>query len=154
MIIVNVINTLNQVTEATENKVFKQQLQNQLKVISESLVTHVKYQVENDPLKNPAPLVKRICDQFQEEQKQPPPQPESQLKRSEQSEQQPKQEPEISKSNFEKPAAPITLSVEQILALTAARQIKLQTSNIANLKHPKKCPNWQVTKERKGIELS
>ncbi|GMG21116.1 unnamed protein product [Ambrosiozyma monospora] len=55
MIIANAINTLNQVTEATENKVFKHILQNQLRAISESLVTHVKYQVENDPLKNPAP---------------------------------------------------------------------------------------------------
>ncbi|GME80872.1 unnamed protein product [Ambrosiozyma monospora] len=139
MIMANAINTLNQVTEATENKVFKQQLQNQLKAIPESLVTHVKYQVENDPLKNPAPLVKRIYDQYQEQQKQKPqqqhlqpqqlqpqqlqpqPQPEDQLKKSEQSEQseeqpkQPLQEPEISKSNFEKPAAPITLSVEKFL---------------------------------------
>ncbi|GME80926.1 unnamed protein product [Ambrosiozyma monospora] len=70
MIIAKAINTLNQVTEETKNKVFKQQLQNQRKAISESLVTHVKYQVENDPLKNPAPLVKRIYDQYQEQQKQ------------------------------------------------------------------------------------
>ncbi|GMG24239.1 unnamed protein product [Ambrosiozyma monospora] len=82
-----------QVTEATENKVFKHQLQNQLKAISESLVTHVKYQVENDPLKNPAPLVKKFYDQYQEQQKQqqvPQPQQQDQLKKSEQSEQQPK----------------------------------------------------------------
>ncbi|GME70445.1 unnamed protein product [Ambrosiozyma monospora] len=122
-----------------------------------------KKKVEHDPLKNPAPFVKKIYNQYQEQkqkqqQQQQQPQPEDQLKKSEQFEQQPKlplQQPEISKSNFETPAAPITLSVEQILLLTAARQIKLQTSNISNSKHPKKkCPNWQVTNERKGVELS
>ncbi|GMG47433.1 unnamed protein product [Ambrosiozyma monospora] len=64
IVIANAINNLNQVTKATENKVFKKQLQNQLKALSESLVTHVKQQVENDPLKNPAPLVKRIYNQY------------------------------------------------------------------------------------------
>ncbi|GMG21830.1 unnamed protein product [Ambrosiozyma monospora] len=40
MIIANAINTLNQVSEATENKVFKHQLQNQLLRLYFSVISH------------------------------------------------------------------------------------------------------------------
>ncbi|GMG34918.1 unnamed protein product [Ambrosiozyma monospora] len=97
IVIANAINNLNQVTKATENKVFKKQLQNQLKALSESLVTHVKQQVENDPLTNSAPLVKRIYDQYlmQKQQQQQQDQPK-------QSDQQQQQKPEIGTSSIEK----------------------------------------------------